>query len=299
MKKLFKILLLCTLFVTIPVNASTNTYTRTESDLRIENWISVNSSNKQYILNTPSVNETEKIYDFAELLNSNEEEILYKSINSFIDKYNMDFVVVTTNDNPRYSAEQFADDFYDYNKFGKNEHRDGLLFLIDMENREFYISTTGEAIRIYSDSRIDEMLDYAESNMKLGNYYEAISSIIYKADQFASFGVPSSNKNSYIGEDGNIHYIKKINYFVSFILSGIITFITILILVNKNKMIKKATDAGNYLDKSKINITNRSDNFVTTHTTSYTISSSSGSSGGSSTHRSSSGGFHGGGGRHF
>lgn len=299
MKKYFSLFLLFILFLASPVYASTNTFTRTEEDYRVEDWVNVTSYNKNIILSIPSVDETEKVYDFAELLTEYEEEQIYNKINEYINNYDMDLVVVTINDNPRYSAQKYADDFYDYNSFGKNEYRDGILFLIDMDTREFYISTTGEAIRMYDDNRIEGLLDYVESYIKNGNYYEAIISFVEKAGNYAYSGIPSSNKNSYIGENGDIYYIKKINYFIAIFISAIITFIVTIILVNKNKMIKKATNASLYVNNSGINITERQDNFLTTHTTSITLSSSSGGSGGSSTHSSSSGSSHGGGGRSF
>lgn len=99
---------------------------------------------------------------------------------------------------------------------------------------------------------------------------------------------------------GDIVYYKKINYFFSVVGSLIITAIVIAILVNKNKMIKKATNANLYFNKDLAKITEKNDKFLTTHTTSVSLSSSSGGSGsGSSTHSSSSGSSHGGGGRSF
>lgn len=285
MKKILaSIFLVLTLITPVCVNGSTT--------------INVNNS-------TPKVDASEKVYDFADLLTDNEEKIIYDKIQTFIKTYNMDLAVVTINENNKNSQADYADDFYDYNDFGLNEHHDGLLFLIDMENSQYdmensqyYISTTGEAIRMYDDYRIEGILDYIESYMINGNYYEATVSFINKISSYADSGIPTSNKNTYIDETGDIVYIKKINIFASIILSGIITLVVILILVNKNKMIKKAEDAYRYVDKNNINITQRNDQFITTHTTSVIISSSSGG-GGSSTHRGSSGRSHGGGGRGF
>ena len=68
-----------------------------------------------------------------------------------------------------------------------------------------------------------------------------------------------------------------------------------LILVSKNKMVRKAITANEYLDKGSINYTQSMDQFVRSHTTHYTVSSSSGGGG----HGGSSGGGHSsGGGRH-
>ena len=300
MKKILNLLLISFIFIISPVYASTNTYERTEDNYRVDSWVNVTDSNRNIILTTPSVDESEKVYDFANLLDENEEKLILNSINEFISKYDMDMVIVTIDSNPRYSAQKFSDDFYDYNSFGKNKTRDGLLFIIDLDTRNFYISTTGEAIRVFSDDRIESILDYSEPYMKDGSYYEAISSFVQWSSSYAKKGVPESNKNSYIDDNGNIVYYTKINYLLSVFISGIITFIVITILVNRNKMIKRASNANLYLDKSSLNITSRNDAFLTTHTTSVSLSSSSGGSGhGSSTHSSSSGSSHGGGGRSF
>lgn len=300
MKKILNLLLISFIFIISPVYASTNTYERTEDNYRVDSWVNVTDSNRNIILTTPSVDESEKVYDFANLLDENEEKLILNSINEFISKYDMDMVIVTIDSNPRYSAQKFSDDFYDYNSFGKNKTRDGVLFLIDMDTRNFYISTTGEAIRLYNDYRINSILDYVEPYIKDANYYEAASSFIQKSAYYANSGIPSGNENSYINEKGDIVYYKKINYFFSVVGSLIITAIVIAILVNKNKMIKKATNANLYFNKDLAKITEKNDKFLTTHTTSVSLSSSSGGSGsGSSTHSSSSGSSHGGGGRSF
>ena len=62
-------------------------------------------------------------------------------------------------------------------------------------------------------------------------------------------------------------------------------------------MVTAASNADSYLEKESINITKKTDNFVSTVTTHHIISSSS--SGGSHSSHGSSGGGHTGGGRHF
>ena len=106
--------------------ASTNTYPRTEDDLRINSWITVTEENKDNILNTPSVNEEEKIYDFADLYTDEEEKNLYTAVYDYTQRRNLDLVIVTINDNFE-STQEYADDFYDYNNFGFGSERDGLL----------------------------------------------------------------------------------------------------------------------------------------------------------------------------
>ena len=74
-----------------------------------------------------------------------------------------------------------------------------------------------------------------------------------------------------------------------------------IIIENENKMVKKETMAGEYLNNNSIKYTKRNKNLISSHTTHYTrVESSSSSGGGSfSSHSGSSGGGHGGGsGRH-
>ncbi|MBP5793935.1 MAG: TPM domain-containing protein, partial [Spirochaetaceae bacterium] len=74
----------------------------------------------------------------------------------FLDKYNKEAVIVTTSDAQGKSAEAYADDFYDENDFGTGSGKDGVLFLIDMDNRKIHVSTSGSMIDYLEDWRIEK-----------------------------------------------------------------------------------------------------------------------------------------------
>ena len=71
-------------------------------------------------------------------------------------------------------------------------------------------------------------------------------------------------------------------------------------MIKKNKMVKVATRASEYLDSSSVHYTEKSDRFIHSHTSSDTVSESSGGSGGGGfsggSRSGSSGDGHGGGG---
>ena len=272
------------------VSASTNTNIRTEDNYLINDWIEVTDSNRGNILNTPAVNAEEKIYDFADLYTDSEEKDLYNEVNSYIQSYNMDLVIVTINRNNKSSPQEYADDFYDYNDFGISSNRDGVLFLIDMQNREIYMSTTGTAIEMYNDYRINEALDSVYTYMSDEDYYEGTSNYIDIIKDYAASGYPNNSTISNKGDRPSI--------VTTMIVSLIITIIIMGILISKNKMVRKATTAEEYLNKESVNIKNISDILVSSNTTKQKIEHNT-SSGGSSTHHSSSGGSHGGGGHRF
>ena len=306
MKKIFVIILCLVSFITI--NASVTTYERTEVDLRVHSSIEVTASNKNIILNTPSVDESVKVYDFAELLSDSEEQKIYDKIMDYIDEFDMDMAIMTTNVNPRSDTLDYADDFYDYNYFGIGENFDGLLFIIDMYKREVGISTSGNAIIMYDDYRIDRILDEAYEYIADGNYFQTCISFIDESYSYAEAGVPDSNENVYIDDNGNLVKNEEVPYLWCLIGSAIITLIVMLIMIKKNKMVTKKADVQHNLVDETFKVENLGKRLVTTFTNRIRIntdtssggsSGSSGRIGGSSFRSSSSGRSHGGGSRKF
>ena len=286
MKKIFKItLVMLTIFTLniVPVYASTNTKERTEDNYLVEDWVTVTEDNKNNILTTPAIDATEKVYDFADLFTDEEEQQLYTKITNYINEYNLDLAVVTIDENNK-TPREYADDFYDYNDFNQ---QGGILFLIDMDNRKIYMSTTGQAIKMYNDYRINTALDEVYTYMSDEEYYEGTSNYIDKISDYAKKGVPTSNN-----EEKSL----TSSIFMSLLIGLIGTAIIMAILIFKNRMVKKATTAREYLNKNSIKIQNMGEILISSNTTKHEIDHSSS---GSSTHTGSSGSSHGGGGHSF
>lgn len=246
-----------------------------------------NTNSQKAKVNTPVVDATKKIYDYANLITKDEEEALYNKVQEFINKYDMDMAIVTINSNPKSSSMAYADDFYDYNNFGKGTNKTGLLFLIDMQNRNMWISTTGDAINIYTDSRINTILDYTYDKISNEDYNGCAEQFIDKASYFANKGLTGGSK---------VLTVPKM-ICNSLIFAGIVTIVFICIGLATHRKPKKKKEASNYITQP-LKLSNKSDTFLDKHVSKVKIETSS-SSGGSSTHSGSSGTSHGGGGRSF
>ena len=258
---------------------------------------------------TPKVDNTLKVYDFAELLSEEEESKLHDLAFNYIEKYNMDMVFVIINENPYGVSDNYtrlySQDFYDYNDFGIGETKDGIIFLIDMANRYPYISTTGEAILMYDDVRIDNMHNDAYSYLKSGDYYKAFETYGNSASDYASVGVPKSNKYYCIDPDGEYYKCKEepksVNWIVTILGSTLGSLIIVFIHLKKYKGVKLSTNANSYM---KNTVTTKAiDTFLTTFTSKTRKNNDSGGSGGhlgggSSISHGSFGRSHGGGGGH-
>ena len=218
-----------------------------------------------------------------------------------MDSANLDLAIVTISENNKLNAREYADDFYDYNGFGTDSEHSGVLFLVDMDTREIYMSTTGKAISLYSDYRIDMTLDAISQEFSNQNYYQGITKFVTILKNYDTIGLPSNKDSKYaIGDDGEVY--REFPWLIVLGVPFAITAIVIGVMIHKNKLVRAATSSREYLDKDYLKINTVSDRLIFTNTVAVprsTGSSGSSSGGGSSRHSGSSGRSHGGGGHRF
>lgn len=282
--------------------ASVNTYTRTDFDYLVPDYINVTDSNRDNVLSTPAVDATEKIYDYADLFTDEEEKKIYRQAIKFIKKAELDLAIVTVSDYDKTNCDgdctrTYADDFYDYNEFGIGSRQSGVLFLVDMKNRTIYMTTTGDAMDMYSDYRVEKIMDAIYQEFTNQNYYYGITKFMTILENYDTIGLANSKDSHYvISADGSV--IRDIPWL--FLIGGplLITGIVMAVMISKNKLVRVATSSREYLDKKTLQTNIVKDQFVHTHTSKTPIYHSSGSSGGGG-HSGSSGVSHGGGGHRF
>lgn len=298
MKKYLIIIIAILTFSFINVNAKEiTTYERNEENrYGIKDIYELKDSIVNRAMLIPYVDSKELIYDFSNLLTDEEYGKLQTKIKDLSNNKNFSIVIVTTDDIKGLTEVQYADDFYDYNDFNKN----GVLLLIDMNDRYVYISTSGEGQLTIDEARIETILDEITPSLSNSNYYKAIDEFADLINKYLEKGPSNKMDNCYITDDfGNYKCYKTVPYYLIIPFSLITTIVITIIGLLRYKKVLLVTNANLYLNKSKINLGQKIDNFVSTNTIKHYISSSSSSSGGSSSHHSSSGSSHGGGGRHF
>ena len=305
MRKLLKLLLVIVFSFTLVYAADYGEVDRTtlENHGVNKHW-NINENNLPNVLRTPYVDSSIKVYDYANIISESDRVEIKSKIDAFQEKTKMEFIVLTISE--PYTDKQnedYAADFYDYNDFGlKDGTKDysGVIFIVNMheESRFFNIYTFGQAQLYYPYSTCESMLDYIWDDFKAGTYSEGIKKMIDRADFY--YGDGTINSNYYVDDNGFLQK-KYVMPVVPAVGAGlIVTIIVMVICVKKNKMVKKATKAGDYFDKNSINYAVKTDQFVGTFTTRHRMSSdSSGGGGGHSSMGSSGGGHGGGGGRHF
>ena len=244
----------------------------------------------------PKVDNRVKLHDSASLFTSDEVNKLSNKLNNLCDQYGVDIVVHTANNLGGKTTQQYADDFYDYN----NYNNDGVLLLIDMENRIAYISTKGRCITYLTDYGVDHILNNMESYLSKAQYYKAVDAF---ADTSASLINEGMNGNIIDNNNKPKKFTLK-NLGISGFAAGLSTLITSIFLKGQMKTMKKQRYARNYVVEDSFVLNGMSDMLIDrkvtrTPRTSRTSRSGPTGGGGSSTHTSSSGSSHGGHGRSF
>ena len=303
MKRFLTIVLAFILFIT-PVFALPDGSERsTMEKYGVNKKWTIDSSNLNNVLRTPYFDASKKIYDYGDILTDEEESELYKLIGNYIEHTNMDMVILTIDMPYTYDKENedYAADFYDYNDFGLDlDKYSGVLLLRNKYESDpyFNVYTFGEAQLYYDYNRCERMLDDIYPYFKSKSYLNGFKIFINDFTNYYDNG--KALEDYYVDDMGYIHQLRVYHMPLVQALGagGIVSLITILIMVKKNKMVKKSTEANDYIDKSTIQFHTKSDILTGSITTHHTIdrSSSGGGGGGFSSHSGSSGGGHGGGG---
>ena len=237
-----------------------------------------------------------RVCDGADLLSESEEDALLSKLDEISLRQQTDIVVVTADTLEGKTPMEYADDFYDYNGYGFGENRDGVLLLVSMEDRDWWISTTGFGITAITDAGIDYISDKFTDSLSEGEYADAFNTYAELCDKFitqAKTGKPYDYGNMPKAPFNVLWHI-CISIAVGFAVALIVTGI----MKGKLKTVRFQSAAANYVKDGSMNVTESRDMFLYTHI-SRTPRPKESSSGGSSTHTSSSGSTHGGGGGKF
>lgn len=237
-----------------------------------------------------------RLVDNADVLNDSEEKRLLEQLDEISKRQNFDVVIVTVNSLDGKSPMNYADDFYDYNGYGMGANNDGVLLLVSMRERDWWMSTTGYGITAITDAGIDYISGQFLKYLSNDDYAEAFDTFAKLCDQFVT--------QAKIGEPYDVHNMPKkpfaifLNLFIAVAAGIVLSLIIVLIMRSKMKTVSRKPIASDYIKQGSMIINQSRDLFLYTHLDKTEIPKES-SSEGSSTHTSSSGTTHGGGGGKF
>ena len=232
-----------------------------------------------------------RFVDDADLLSDYEEEMLLNVLDEESEKLNFDIVVVTTNSTDGKTSTAYADDYFDYNGYGMGDDYDGALLLVNVDAREWHISTTGYGIKALNDNDLDDIGENVADYLSYGYYSDAFHVF---ADLVSEEVLAEQDADTL--DVGEI----MIRFGIALVVGGGLAFIPVTVMKKKLDNVNARKEASDYVRRDKIVMTEQSDMFLynTIHRREKPKDNGS-RSGGSSVHRGSSGRSHGGRGGRF
>lgn len=254
------------------------------------------------VISVPAVmvkaaDDKERIVDGAGLLSESEAAELSEKLDEISERQKLDVVIVTVDSLEGADVVAYADDYFDYNGYGFGEGKDGILFLISMEERDWCISTSGYGITAFTDAGQEYLAEKFLPYLSDGAYVDAFQTFAEWCDDYitqARAGTPYDVDNIPVepfSPLGALIIAVVAGFVVSFIVTGIMR------LSLHSVFSQSAADS--YMKKDSLRLTKNYNLFLYKNVTrtekpKETSTSTAGSSGGSTTHVSSSGNTHGG-----
>lgn len=257
-----------------------------------------------------------RLVDDADLLTPEEYSVLLDELDAVSLAYGADVVIYTLPSLEGHDITVWADTVYDAEGYGQGDDYAGILFVISMAEREWAISTCGEAIDIFTDSRQENMTNAMLGDLSAGHYAAAFHTFAGYCADLLEAGVPTYEEDdfTYIGfgelETGEVispgfsseRGLSPLEaIFFSLVIGLIVALIYTSILKGQLKSVAPAKNAANYTRDGSFNLTQSNEVFLYKNLSRVRRQQNTGSSGTSrsgssrsSTHRSSSGRSHGG-----
>lgn len=242
--------------------------------------------------------DTATVNDEAGLFTTDQIQSLEQQAEKLNEKIKGRVLIVTTTSNSE-EPRDFADN---YLRDAVGNDQNGSVLLLDMGQREIYISTSGNMIDYLTDSRIDSILDDVYDQMTNAAYYNAAKAYLSKSATYVEDGVPGGHYrvDEETGKITRYKVLTTVEIIIAVVLALILSLVFYFVTVSRYQL-KSGIYKYPFREKSSIKLTEKTDRLTNSFVTTRRIPKSPppGSGGGGSTTHSCGGGTFGGGGRSF
>ena len=132
--------------------------------------------------------------------------------------------------------------------------KDGVLLLIAMEEREWYIYTTGDAYDYLTDAALDEIEDAIVPHLSAGDYLDAFRAYADLCDEYLT-----------LGQEGNIYrgsFPIGENLLLGLVVGLVVAFIVVTTMKSQLKSVRPRREAHEYTRPGSMNVTQSRDLYL-------------------------------------
>lgn len=235
-----------------------------------------------------------RVVDKPLILDNTDRETLLAKLDEISVRQSLEVVVMITKSLDGEEIATYADDAYDERSYGYGENQDGVMLLIDMETRSWYISTHGYGITAFTDAGIKHIGDEMKSYLSSEDYIGACNVYADKCDELITM---ARNGEPFDSSDLPDEPLSIVWIPISIAIGIAAALIVVKGMKSNLKTVRKKKEANTYVKNGSMVVTENYDSFLYSQVTKTQVQKQNNSS--SSTHTSSSGTTHGGGGGSF
>jgi len=233
----------------------------------------------------------ERIIDKAGILSQQEKASLLAAIASAASTYNFDLVIVTEKNIGSSTPAEYADAFFDENGYGLGQNRDGCLFLLVTESRDYRFSTSGRGVKILNSAAADKLVSSVVKLLKENNFNGAFNAFLIDWKEFLFLDAKGRNYNFF-------YQWNLVLVIIAWVLALAIGCIIVQIWKRGMNTALGQTQAAAYMIPGSLSFREKKDSFLYCTITKTKLQTENSPSGGS-VHSGSSGSSHGGRGGKF
>lgn len=247
----------------------------------------------------------QKVFDYADLLTTEEEAELQQMAEAMVTDWAMDLAFLTTYDTEGLPVREYGAQFYIEQDLGVGPDYDGVIFVVDMGTREAQIVTSGKAIDVFTDYYVEKMWSNMQGDFADGYYFWGMETLVndmkyYNAEYQKYLTDPNyvSEYEAEMSEEG----VSGVLLIGAFVVSLIVAAVSVAVMKSHSKNVRPYSAGEAYLKQNGFYLSTDKNIFANTHTTMAPIpkdDDDGGSWGGGSSTFSSGGRSFGGGGGKF
>ena len=202
----------------------------------------------------------ERITDYAAVLSDSERTQLLNKLNEISTRQKFDVVIVTVSSIQGKTAKAYGDDFYDSNDFGQGDNSDGILLLVDINARQWALSTRGFGIEAFSDADQQKIMESILPLISQGDYSKAFSDFASLCDSGITLARTNAQNNTQNTDEQKKDPLRTAGF--SLAAGVLIAFIAVSIMKSSLKSVAVQRKADNYVRSGSMNLTSSREVFL-------------------------------------
>ena len=225
------------------------------------------------------------------ILTASQQQKLSDELAKVSDKYDVDVVAVIIDSLGGVSARNYADDYFDYNGYGRGSGRDGILLLISDGDGDYAFSTRGYGITAFTDYGLERIFNNISDDLYDGDYARAFETYADECDTLLGYA-----RDGEPYDVGSEKLPLGMAALIAVAIGCVVSFIILSVMKHGMTTVRSNNAAADYMRRGSMRVTEAHEMFLYRNVTRVKrdTDSGSGKGGGSSTHISSSGATHGG-----